>query len=99
LILEQAPELEEVVGFCRSVGLPVTLDDPNIKEVTEEKIMAVAKYASGPRQFTRNMPFAASQDDIYNAIIKADELGRARKAETWAGPESNLYLGRNELCR
>ena len=39
----RAEELEEIIEFCIEVGLPVTLKQLGIEEVTKEKIMAVAK--------------------------------------------------------
>lgn len=80
LILEKSEEeLNQVVDFCIRVGLPVTLEDLGIKQVIKEEIQAVAKAACVKTQSTKNMPFLVSEEDVYNAIIKADEFGKNKK--------------------
>lgn len=78
LVLENAPseELEEVLLFCRAVGLPVTLTDLGIREVKEDQLMEVARLACSPDDTLGNMPFAVTPEDVYAAIIAADALGR-----------------------
>jgi len=81
LVLENGckDELNEVLDFLISVGLPVTLADLGITSVIEGEIRAVAKAACVKTQSTKNMPFTVSEEDVYNAIMKADEIGRVRK--------------------
>lgn len=78
LILENVSgeELEEVVEFCISVGLPVTLAQLGITDPTPEKIMAVAKAASVEGETIHNMPFAVTAESVYAAIMAADAVGR-----------------------
>ena len=79
LVLENVPaeELEEIIGFCVDVGLPVTLAELGIKEVTEEKIMKVAKAACAENDTLHNMPFEVTPKSVYDAILAADAYGRA----------------------
>ena len=51
LVLEDAPteKLEEVLGFCIELGLPVTMKELGVAEVTREKAMVVAEAACAPR--------------------------------------------------
>lgn len=81
LVLENSPmeELEEVVGFCLDVGLPVTLEDLGIKEVKEEDIRKVAEASCAEGETIHNMPFKVTPEDVYNAIMGADALGKALK--------------------
>lgn len=76
-ILENAPadEVQELIEFCISVGLPVTLKEIGIKDVTEEKIRKVAEVATVDGESTHNMPFDVTTDDVYNAILGADAIG------------------------
>lgn len=78
LVLENAPseELEEVLLFCKAVGLPVTLTELGIREVKEDQLMEVARLACSPDDTLGNMPFAVTPEDVYAAIIAADALGR-----------------------
>lgn len=79
LVLENVPaeELEEIIGFCVDVALPVTLAELGIKEVTEEKIMKVAKAACAENDTLHNMPFEVTPKSVYDAILAADAYGRA----------------------
>lgn len=69
-------QLEEVLGFCLEVGLPVTLADLGITEVTREKIMVVAEAACAPSDTMGNMPFDVTPEMVCEAILGADALGR-----------------------
>lgn len=77
LVLEGAPayEIEEVIQYCRSVGLPTKLADIGIHEVDQHKLMAVARTACTAEQPMRNMPMVVSVEAVAEAIRKADILG------------------------
>ncbi len=78
LVLEDvsADELEDIIGFCIEVGLPVTLKELVIEEVTKEKIMAVAEAACAETDTLHNMPFEVTPEKVYAAIMAADAYGR-----------------------
>lgn len=78
LILEDAPELNEVLDFCVSVGLPVTLEQLGVADKGEDNIKKVAKFACHKAQSTKNMPFPVDEDMVCKAILKADQLGKAK---------------------
>ncbi len=79
LVLENAPkaELEEVVGFCKSVGLPTTLAGIGVAQITREKIQKAAAAAAAEGETIHNMPFPVTADNVCAAILAADRLGRA----------------------
>lgn len=81
LVLENAPqeEIEEVLDFCLDVGLPVTLEDLGVKDVSEDKIRQVAELAAAEGDTLVNMPFEVTPDSVYAAILTADAMGRAYK--------------------
>lgn len=78
LVLENAPEKElcEVVEFCKSMGLPTTLDMIGVTDASKENIMEVAVASCVSDESIHNMPFEVNYEDVYNAIIFADKLGR-----------------------
>lgn len=78
LVLENAPEEElcEVLEFCVSVGLPITLEEMGVKEVKPEAIMEVAKAATAEGETIFNMPFEVTAESVYAAIMTADALGK-----------------------
>ncbi len=82
LVLENSPleELEEVLGFSTSVGLPVTLAELGFTEDAphyHQKLKEVAQLSCADGETIHNMPFAVTAEDVYAAIITADSLGRA----------------------
>lgn len=81
LVLENAPmdEIEEVLYFCNEVGLPTTLKELNITEVSKEKLMDVAKLSCVEGETIHNMPFKVTPEDVYAAILAADALGENYK--------------------
>ena len=77
LVLSDAStdQLEEVLGFCIEVGLPVTLGELGVEELTREKAMTVAEAACAPTDTMGNMPFEVTPAMAADAIIAADALG------------------------
>jgi glycerol dehydrogenase len=77
LVLENAPleEIEEVLLFCNEVGLPTTLKDLNITEVSEEKLMEVGKLSCAEGETIHNSAYEITPEDVYAAILAADALG------------------------
>jgi len=79
LVLENSPmgEIEEVLGFCLSVGLPVCLSDIGIKDITPGELKSIAQKSCIPEESVHSMPFPVTPDAVEAAIIVADQLGRA----------------------
>jgi len=69
-------ELEEVLEFCVSVGLPVTLEQIGVTEISPEKIRKVAEMSCAEGETIYNMPFPVTPDLVYNAIMAADAIGK-----------------------
>ena len=78
MVLENLPdnEIYEVLDFCHSVGLPVTLSEMGIKEIKPEEIRAVAEAACAEGETIHNMPTPVTVEDMYGAILTADGLGK-----------------------
>ena len=78
LVLENisAGELEDIIDWCIELGLPVTLKELGVTEVTDEKIMAVATAACAENDTLHNMPFAVTPETVAAAIKAADAYGR-----------------------
>jgi len=77
LMLENSPlaEIEEVIRFCISVGLPTTLRQMGIEEVKADEIKQIAETACAEGETIYHMPFEVTSEDVYAAIISADEIG------------------------
>lgn len=78
LLLEDAPksEFDEVLRFCKAVGLPTTLAELGITEVHEEELRRAAEAACVPTQSTKNVRADITPEEVYHAILRVDELGR-----------------------
>ncbi|HML47812.1 MAG TPA: iron-containing alcohol dehydrogenase, partial [Clostridia bacterium] len=63
LVLENAPkeELEEAMGFCLDVGLPVCLADIGVEALSDEALAAVAQKACIPGESVHAMPFPVTE--------------------------------------
>lgn len=79
LLLEKDMESFDIVyNFNKKVGLPTTLADLGIENVIEDEIKKVAMMANVKTQSTKNMPFAVTEEDIVDVILKVDEIGKER---------------------
>ena len=81
LVLENAPseEIEEVLGFCVNVGLPVCLADIGVTEISDAQLTEVAEKSCIPEESIHAMPFPVAPADVIAAIKVADALGKAFK--------------------
>ena len=78
LVLENADqeEIDSVISYCKSVGLPTCLRDLKILQPTAEKLMAVAIASCAEGETIHNMPFPVTPEDVFAAIVVADQLGQ-----------------------
>ncbi|MGA1056808.1 MAG: glycerol dehydrogenase [Phycisphaerales bacterium] len=84
LMLEESPGamIDEVLGFCVSVGLPVTLAEIGCGDLSKEMLAKIAARATAPGEVTHNEPFPVTAAMVERAIVAADERGRAFLAGT-----------------
>lgn len=82
LALENASteELEEVMGFCTSLGLPVCLEDIGVSEITQEELRQVAEKSCIQEESIHAMPFPVTVESVMAAIKTADAIGKKYKA-------------------
>ncbi|MEM1486433.1 glycerol dehydrogenase [Oscillospiraceae bacterium PP1C4] len=76
LILEAAPkhELKEVMDFCYSIGLPLTLSEIGVTDTVRVKIAAEKACAAG--ETIHNMVGDVTPEQLYNALLTADIMGK-----------------------
>jgi glycerol dehydrogenase len=73
-------EREEVIDFMIAIGLPVTFEEIGMGKLTKDEIRDAAENLAGPGQLLHNHVFPITGFDLYSAMVKADVLGRSRKA-------------------
>lgn len=83
LVMEKAEELEEVLRFCVSVGLPVCFDDFGYKEVDQGELLRAVRLACAPKSTIYNLAVPVRETDVLNAVLEAHRLGRAYCAGTY----------------
>jgi len=78
LILEKKaqPLLEEVLDFATKVGLPITLAEIGLAEMTSEMLDQIAARSSAQGETIHNEPFTVQPRMVAEAISAADALGR-----------------------
>ncbi len=84
LVLENAPveEIETVAALCHSVGLPITLAQLDITEDIPAKMRLVATAACAKDETIHNMPGGTTADQVYAALLVADQYGQ-RFMQEW----------------
>ncbi|HIG8999948.1 TPA: glycerol dehydrogenase [Shigella boydii] len=84
LVLENAPveEIETVAALSHAVGLPITLAQLDIKEDVPAKMRIVAEAACAEGETIHNMPGGATPDQVYAALLVADQYGQ-RFLQEW----------------
>ena len=95
LVLENAPveEIETVAALSHAVGLPITLAQLDIKEDVPAKMRIVAEAACAEGETIHNMPGGATPDQVYAALLVADQYGQ-RFLQEWESPTPNSRLVR-----
>jgi glycerol dehydrogenase len=83
LVMEGRPseDLEEVMAFCLSVGLPMCMEDLGIANPTREDIRKVAEATTAEGETIHATWFTVTADHVESAIWAADAVGRKFKEE------------------
>lgn len=76
MMLENDPEEEilAIAEFQRACGLPVTLSDLGLAEVSDERLLAAAELACAPGDTMGNMPLEVTPADIVAAMRAVSAL-------------------------
>ena len=79
LVMENYPrkEIDTVINFCKAVGLPATLRQLGISDLSAENLMKAAKAACTEGLTTHNTHFEINPELILGAILGANALGEA----------------------
>lgn len=82
LVLENRPsrEIDEVIRFCMNVGLPTTLADLEMDQLTDEEMDRVAAKATAEVETIHNEPFTITTEMVKAAILTADQIGQRYKS-------------------
>ncbi len=82
LCLEDDIDVEEklaIVDFMIQIGLPVTFAGLNLAGISRERLYELGSVCAGEGSLCHNHAFPVTADDVVDAMIAADALGRARQ--------------------
>jgi len=81
-VLENAlmDEVLAIMQFYKTVGLPITLEEIGLENVTDEDLRKVADAATVPGETIHNEPFEVTSDMVLDAMKTADAIGKAYNA-------------------
>lgn len=71
--------IDEVFTFCESIGLPTTLADIGLVDITDEDLMKVATLACAEGETIHNEPFEITAENVMYALKTMDSIGTSRK--------------------
>ena len=74
LFLENRPkeELEKYICFYQRIGMPTSLEEMHLENVSYEDLLKVGKQATIEGETIHQMPFAISASDVAQAILAVD---------------------------
>jgi glycerol dehydrogenase len=68
-----------IIDFEIEIGLPVTFSDVNLEGATRDRLKQIGDICAGEGSLCHNHPFKVTSEDVVDAMIAADALGRERK--------------------
>ena len=71
--------IDEVYTFCEAVGLPTTLAEIGLEDVSDEDLMVVAERACAEGETIFNEPIPVTPQSVFAALKAADAEGQRRK--------------------
>jgi len=71
--------MDEVYSFCEKIGLPTTLKELGIENVSKEHLMAAAEKACDPAEAIHHEAVEISPEKVLYALIAANAMGQWRK--------------------
>jgi glycerol dehydrogenase len=72
-------EVRAIVDFQVAVGLPVTFAELSLAGVPRDRLKMIGDACAGEGSLCANHPFPVASQDVVDAMIAADALGRSRK--------------------
>jgi glycerol dehydrogenase len=73
-----AAESKTVYAFCEKIGLPTTLADLSLPDITPEELMKAAEKACAPEECIHHEAGNITPEKVLNAMLAADAIGSHR---------------------
>ena len=77
LVLENysKDDIDELISFCKAVGLTISLEQLGIKDISPSNLLKAAEIACGECLFMENLSFEVTPQLLVESIIGANALG------------------------
>ncbi len=69
-------EIDKIIKFCIDVGLPVTLHELGVEDLSRDNIRKAGKACFGPGSNMHNLAFEVTEELATDTIIAADAIGK-----------------------
>jgi len=76
------PAVQEVLAFCSSVGLPMTLAEIGIERPSPELLRRIGERATIPEETIHNEPMPVTAEMVVDALRAADAAGMSYRKST-----------------
>lgn len=70
--------IKEVFSFCETIGLPTTLGDIGLSDISDDALMKVAESACAEGETIHNEPMPVTPETVFSALKVTDAFGRSR---------------------
>jgi glycerol dehydrogenase len=79
LVLESYPsdEIDELISFCRAVGLPITLKELGVGDSSTTNLLKACDGTLGEQSLINNLSFEVTPQQVVDSIIGTDALGKS----------------------
>lgn len=74
-------EIDQVLGFCSQLGLPVGISDLGIVKPSSSRLMGAAEAACRPEESMRHEPFNVTPKMVVDALLEADNYIKEFRAQ------------------
>ncbi len=71
--------IKEVFSFCETVGLPTTLGDIGLSDISDTALMKVAESGCAEGETIHNEPIPVTAEMVFSALKVTDAFGKSRK--------------------
>ncbi len=72
--------IDQVFSFCESIGLPTTLADIGLTDVSDEELLQAAILTCTEGETIHNEPMKVTPINVVHALKTMDSIGKSRKA-------------------
>lgn len=81
LVLENTPHetLDRYINFWLTLGLPITMEDTHLDQLSDEELLKIGKLATAPDETMKNMPFEVTPEMVVDAMKAASAYVKAYK--------------------